>query len=387
MKILLVSELDPGFHRGGAYIRIRNLVKLLAEAHDVALLTGSDSRADAADFFDGKWDRLPEMRKRGKGMHLFRDGCYLRPNRQYLSAIENAAREHGADLIFFDYMYWGHYVGALRRAGWTCWMDTHNAQSSLLWQRIVKYKSVGLLPTWFFRVLQERFLFRRFERVFCVSESDAEFHRRFMPSDRVVLLPNFINLSDFKEVRAQREQKPEKEAIDVIVAGGYQTFQNRLGVEWLLDQVWPAVHQKCPLARLTIAGSAADQYFKSDVAAGIRVVSDPPKMEPYFEEADVSLVPILHGSGTRFKVLESLASKLPLVGTTVGVEGIAVRDQKHCYVADTPEAFSDAIIALIADASIRCQMAEVGFELVAANYSELTAKQILKRELERVEQS
>lgn len=387
MKILLVSELDPGFHRGGAYIRIRNLIKVLAAEHDVALLTGTDGRADAADFFDGKWDRLPDLKTRIKGMHLFRHGCYLYPNRKYLSAIEDAARAHDADLILFDYMYWGHYVDVLKSQGWVCWMDTHNSQSALLWQRIVKYKAVGLLPTWFCRVLQEQFIFKRFDRVFCVSEPDVVFHRRFMPSEQVVLLPNFINLEDFDVVRARRDEHAEKDGIDIIVAGGYQTFQNRLGVEWLLEQVWPAVHARHPHARLTIAGSAAEQYFQTDVSARIRVVSDPPRMEPYFEEADISLVPILHGSGTRFKVLESLASKLPLVGTAIGVEGIAVRDREHCCIADTPEAFSAAIIALISSPSERSQMADDGFELVATHYSERTARQILESELERVEQS
>jgi len=385
MKILLVSELDPGFHRGGAYIRLRNLIKVLAESHDVALLTGRDKRADAADFFEGNWERLPKLRTPVKGMHLVRDGFYLWPNSQYLDAIKRAAREHQADLIFFDYMYWGHYVGALNREGWTCWMDTHNAQSSLLWQRIKKYKAVGLLPTWIFRVLQERILFRRFHRVFCVSEPDVAFHRKFVPSERVVLLPNYISLGDFEEVRRRRDEKNEKDVVDVIVAGGYQTFQNRLGVEWLLENVWPDVHQRCPKARLTIAGSAADQHFESDASKRVRVVSDPPRMEPYFEEADVSLVPILHGSGTRFKVLESLASKLPMVGTKVGVEGIDVQSGKHCFIADTPGAFADGIVALIADAEVRERMADEGFELVAAKYSELTARNILKREIGRIQ--
>ena len=65
-------------------------------------------------------------------------------------------------------------------------------------------------------------------------------------------------------------------------------------------------------------------------------------MEPELAQADVAVVPIRYGSGTRLKILESFAHRVPVVSTTIGAEGLQVEHGVHLLLADDPEAFAAA---------------------------------------------
>ena len=83
----------------------------------------------------------------------------------------------------------------------------------------------------------------------------------------------------------------------------------------------------------------------------------------------IMLVPILSGSGMRMKILEAAALAMPIVTTSVGKEGLAFENQVHCLVADSPQAFADAITLLLRDKALRRKLALNAQELFARNYS------------------
>jgi polysaccharide biosynthesis protein PslH len=72
------------------------------------------------------------------------------------------------------------------------------------------------------------------------------------------------------------------------------------------------------------------------------------------------------GGGTRLKVVEGLAMARPMVSTTLGCEGIAVRDGEHLLVADGPEAFTSAVADLLADGARRAALSSAGRRFVVA---------------------
>jgi glycosyltransferase involved in cell wall biosynthesis len=69
--------------------------------------------------------------------------------------------------------------------------------------------------------------------------------------------------------------------------------------------------------------------------------------------AQVSIVPLLAGSGTRFKILEAWAAALPVVSTSIGAEGLPVRDGEQLLIADTATAFAEAISRLLTCEDLR----------------------------------
>jgi glycosyltransferase involved in cell wall biosynthesis len=81
-----------------------------------------------------------------------------------------------------------------------------------------------------------------------------------------------------------------------------------------------------------------------------------PDMRPYFRRATLVVVPLLHGGGTRLKILEAGASGKAIVSTSVGAEGLAFRPGHDLVLADTPEEFADAVTRLCRDGRQRAHL-------------------------------
>ena len=81
------------------------------------------------------------------------------------------------------------------------------------------------------------------------------------------------------------------------------------------------------------------------------MIDSVPDIVPYLRHATIAVVPILHGSGMRFKILEALAAEVPIVSTTLGAQGIAVTHGESIMLADNPTDFANAILTLLLNSS------------------------------------
>jgi glycosyltransferase involved in cell wall biosynthesis len=100
-----------------------------------------------------------------------------------------------------------------------------------------------------------------------------------------------------------------------------------------------------------------------------------------YARADAVVVPIRAGGGTRIKILEAFAHQKPVVATSIGAEGLDVRNDEHILIADTPEAFAAQCLRLMQDSGLRSAVADHAFELVTARYG----TEALQRCIDRVE--
>ena len=82
----------------------------------------------------------------------------------------------------------------------------------------------------------------------------------------------------------------------------------------------------------------------------------------------VMIVPITIGSGIRMKILEACSNGIPFVSTSVGAEGIPVVHGKHCFLANTPSEFVNAIIN-IQDADVQMKFVKNSALLIKKHYS------------------
>lgn len=82
----------------------------------------------------------------------------------------------------------------------------------------------------------------------------------------------------------------------------------------------------------------------------------------------MSIVPLRIGGGTRLKIYEAMAARIPVVSTSIGAEGLAVQAE-HIRLADTPEEFAAACLDLLADGEGRERMSEAAWNLVSSCFS------------------
>ena len=86
-------------------------------------------------------------------------------------------------------------------------------------------------------------------------------------------------------------------------------------------------------------------------ARSVTLVADPPEVDALLSEADLMLVPLGGGGGTRIKVLEALGAGLPVVATPLAVEGLDLRDGSEVFLARSAANFEREIVRLLREPS------------------------------------
>lgn len=135
----------------------------------------------------------------------------------------------------------------------------------------------------------------------------------------------------------------------VLFTGTLDYPPNAEGLRWLLRETWPLVRRELPDAELVVVGRGGPADLIAAPGDGVTIAGFVPEMQPWFDRAQVVVVPILSGGGTRLKVLDGLASGRPLVSTTAGAAGVSVSDGETVLIADDPRRFARAIVELLAD--------------------------------------
>ncbi len=100
-------------------------------------------------------------------------------------------------------------------------------------------------------------------------------------------------------------------------------------------------------------------------------------IKQYIEAADVFIVPLRIGSGTRLKILEAMALGRPVVSTSIGCEGLDVTPGENIFIADTPEDFSRRVLDLLQDRDLAQRIGRAGKKLVEEKYNWDTIEQAL----------
>ena len=144
----------------------------------------------------------------------------------------------------------------------------------------------------------------------------------------------------------------------ITFLGGYGHTPNKEGVDWFVNRVLPLVDWgKYPGASVQIVGGGWPQSYNND-AAPVKVeckgfVKDLTSVA----KGSIMIVPILSGSGMRMKILEAAAMGLPIITTSVGVEGLDFENEKSCIIADVPQEFAAALGRIMSSEELRKELA------------------------------
>jgi polysaccharide biosynthesis protein PslH len=116
-----------------------------------------------------------------------------------------------------------------------------------------------------------------------------------------------------------------------------------------ISRILPIILQREPDSIFHIVGDKPSKEVNNMASNSVRIYGRVPDVRPYYKDAEVVVVPLVSGGGTRLKILEAAASGKAIVTTSVGMEGLFFHDGDDLVVADTPEAFAWAVSDLIGD--------------------------------------
>ena len=166
-----------------------------------------------------------------------------------------------------------------------------------------------------------------------------------------------------------RFQPEGREPLTMLFVGGFRHEPNRVAMEWFARQVLPLILARQPQAKLVVAGSdPPPEHAYADLAGNLEMLGYVDDVRGPLARYAVFVCPILSGSGVRVKLLEAFAAGIPVVSTAVGAEGLAARDGDVCRLADSPEGFAEAVLALWENSGEAADMARRARAQVEANW-------------------
>ena len=206
---------------------------------------------------------------------------------------------------------------------------------------------------------------RKAGHVVAVSDQDAEAFRK-MGATRVTSIPTGVDINYFAP---PADTKPP--VTDMAFVGSMDWLPNVDGMQWFVREVLPIIRRSRPGATLTIVGRTPPQSIKDMERQDpkITVTGTVPDVRPSLWNSAISVVPLRIGGGTRLKIYESMAARVPVVSTTIGAEGLQIDPPADIRIGDTPEEFARQCLQLLSDVPARERVASAAWNMVAENFS------------------
>lgn len=219
----------------------------------------------------------------------------------------------------------------------------------------------------------EAMLMQAYDYVLAVTEIDRRLLLQAVQETRsrapalapITVIPIAVDTQALQPV----ERQPG--SLNVLTLGTLHYPPNADGIRWFVREVFPHVCERIPHVSLTIVGKNPPPDFLELAASQperIQVTGYVPELTPYFQQAALMVVPVRAGSGMRVRILEAFARGMPMVTTTVGLEGIDATPGEEILVADTAEDFARAVVSLINNARLQDSLAEKGRRLAETRY-------------------
>lgn len=216
----------------------------------------------------------------------------------------------------------------------------------------------------------EREWLPRFTRVFVASESDRAYLLERDARLNIDVLPNTIDVPPEASAKPKRNSR-QTTPLTLLFVGNLSYYPNEDGVRFFVREVLPIIRGRAREVRLEVLGAGASRSLQACLSRqpNVRFSGYVPDLKAAYASADVAVVPIRAGGGTRIKVLEAFARRVPVVSTTLGAEGICARDGEHLLLADTPEQFAEACLRTADDETIKEELCHRAYALVAERYN------------------
>lgn len=382
MKILMLTPYLPYPLLSGGQIRTYNLLKKLAKNHQVTLfaLIKDDAERQYIPELEQYCHKVKVFKRSNKPFtirNIFRTAFSSYPflvmrNHvpETISAVKLELATEKYDLIHAETFYMMPHIPKTS-------IPTILAEQTI---EYLGYESFAKKTPWFFikpflyidiaKIKHwEKYYWQTCTKLIVMSEEDKEYIAQSFQIDnqkeKIEVISNGVDSKWFMEKKKMLPDKPT-----LLSVGTFKWLPNVEAVEFLIKQVWPKVKAHIPEANLWIVGNAPTQaiYAYQEKDPSITITGGIPDIRDAFNGAHLLVAPVFSGKGTRYKVLEAMASKTPIVATNIAVEGLGVKNREHVLTADTADTMAEQIIALLNDPNLQKKLASNGQAFVTKHY-------------------
>lgn len=387
MKILMVSSYLPFPLHSGGHIRLYNLIKELSKKHEITLVCEKRDKQTIEDVKQvAKYCKkvLTVRRKKQWSIkNIFSSGFSSKSflvtghtSVEMKSILENLLSSEKFDLIHVETFY---VMQNIPQTKIPIVLAEHNIEFEV-YQRFVDKSPFFLKPLLALDVMKiknnEEHAWKASTKLLAVSDAD----KKQMTRTDVIVVPNGVDLETFifKKPDLLQVKKSDsgliKKEIKLLFIGDFKWMQNRDAVRWIISDIWPyllrAIGNDLKI-KLNIVGRNIPQSIKNLDTFDSISLNENSKESTYqiFNKADVLLAPIRIGGGSSYKIIEAMATGLPVITTTRGITGINAKADIHAITADDTQTIVEKTVKLLRDQELFAKIANNGRKLIEDNYN------------------
>ena len=216
----------------------------------------------------------------------------------------------------------------------------------------------------------EHELIEQADETWVVSPVEQQLLQEKWPGKSVQLVSNIVDVPGSKTPFALRR--------DYLFIGSFQHRPNIDAVLFFVQKIYPLVSEHLRNAKFYIIGDKAPPEIAALATEQIVVAGLQRDVRPFFDSVKLSVAPLRFGAGVKGKINQSMAFGVPVVATSLAVEGMDLTDHEDILVADEPEDFARALIALYESEELWNTLSQNSIKETRASYSTDTASKKLE---------
>jgi glycosyltransferase involved in cell wall biosynthesis len=208
------------------------------------------------------------------------------------------------------------------------------------------------------------------DAVLVVSPDEKEILAERLPDQRIEIVSNIHE--------TQAEIPPYETRRDFLFIGGFEHTPNVDAVLWFVRDIMPLIRTRLPEAKFHIVGSKMPEAIRALASTDVLTHGYVENVDSFFRSCLLSVAPLRWGAGVKGKINQSMSFGLPVVSTTIGVEGMHLTHGDNVLVADTAADFAEEIVRLHRDARLWERLSKNGIENTEQYFSLAAARRSLE---------
>ena len=345
-KILIISPYFPYPPFDGGKNRIFNLIKQLSSGNDICLLS----------FVEPGYPRsnVDEMKKICKSVYAVeRDesagiqgddiprsvSFYYTP--AMIAMLEKALKEFDPDVVQIEFLVMTRYAVHIKNHPMV--YTEHDISNIDFDQSFHDRDLPGHLRyiEWHRLVKYEKKILGMFDSVIVLTERDRQTLKDFSPATVPVLAPTGVDTGYYSPAVDAKRGK------NMVFVGHYRHYPNYDAFKYFIEELLPEILKKSPDAKFYAVGSAVTPDMAEYASENVIITGEVKDIRPFLEEASVFIAPVRLGGGIKGKILEAMASGVPVVATVEAAAGIACTDGVDILVSKDKREFVDNTVELL----------------------------------------
>lgn len=302
-------------------------------------------------------------------------------NPAFAQLIASELQQHATGIVILESLYVLPYLSVIRKNfKGKIILRAHNVEH-LLWERLASNET-NFLKRRFLQKLAgdlKKYEFEQLQRVdgiATVSEADKQFIVQSGIQTPMQWIPVSLDFNKYQDFILVRNE--------FFFLGAMNWKPNQEAVERLTTSIFPSIVKTNPVAKLHLAGSFMDENSFSSFSQQTEVHGKIDHVADFMRAHGVLIVPLVSGSGIRIKILEAMSLGIPVISSSLGFEGIPVRNAEHAFIANTDEEFVAAADRCIKDPELAQQIGLAGKKLVEKTYDSSVISNQLRAFIENI---